>query len=224
MEKSLALVKRAEGLSREAFHEEFLAAMRACAASASAGLSGLTANLVDVPAEEAGLRPGGAPAFDAVLEAWCETDAVADAVFALPKDLAAECHVYRVAEKVEKPNQRDWPDGERSPGVKSFYLALRHPSMTHEEMARYWGEQHAPLALKIHIGMWRYTRNVVTSVATAGAPDWDGMAILHFRTSEDLRERFYDSDAGRAAIAADVAKFSGGGKALHTSEWILRTP
>jgi hypothetical protein len=48
------------------------------------------------------------------------------------------------------------------------------------------------------------------------------MAILHFRTAQDLRERFYDSDAGRAAIAADVAKFSGGGRALHTSEWILK--
>ena len=81
-----------------------------------------------------------------------------------------------------------------------------------------------PLALRIHIGMWRYTRNVVSAALTPGAPDWDGMAILHFRTAEDLRERFYDSDAGRRAIAEDVAKFSGAGKALHTSEWILKGP
>jgi uncharacterized protein (TIGR02118 family) len=130
--------------------------------------------------------------------------------------------VYAVDEKVERDYDCTWPVGERSPGVKSFFLALRHPEMSHDEFAAYWGEKHAPLALKIHVGMWRYTRNVVSRPLTADAPDWDGMAILHFRSSFDLRERFYDSDEGRAAIAADVAKFSGGGRALHSSEWILK--
>jgi uncharacterized protein (TIGR02118 family) len=127
-----------------------------------------------------------------------------------------------VNEKVEREYDRTWPTGERSPGVKSFFLALRRPDMTHGQFADYWGNQHAPLALKIHVGMWRYTRNVVTEALTPGAPNWDGAAILHFRTARDLRERFYDSDEGRAAIAVDVAKFTGGGRALHASEWILK--
>lgn len=222
MEKRLALVRRADGLSREAFAEGCLAWGRRVAEHAPTGLANLTLNLVDVPAAEAGLRPGGEPAFDAVIEAWSQTGTEAAVAFDPPAEFAGACHVYLVEETVEKPYERTWPLGERSPGVKSFFLALRHPSMSHEQMAKYWGEQHAPLALRIHVGMWRYTRNVVSEPLTAGAPDWDGMAILHFRTAEDLRERFYDSDAGRAAIAADVAKFSGGGRALHTSEWVLR--
>lgn len=222
MEKRLALVKRAEGLSRVEFCEGFLERGRRIAAEAPESLHALTLNPVDVSAEEAGLRPGGEPIFDGVIEAWSKSAESAAPAFDWKPDLLSAGYIYLVEEKVEKPYERDWPVGERSPGVKSFFLALRHPSMTHDEMARYWGEQHAPLALRIHIGMWRYTRNVVTKAESPGAPDWDGMAILHFKTAEDLRERFYDSEAGRAAIAADVAKFSGGGRALHTSEWILR--
>jgi uncharacterized protein (TIGR02118 family) len=220
MAKVLGLVKRAEGVDRAGFGSRYLDFARELASAP--GVERCIASIVDVPAEEAGLRPGGEPAFDAVIELWFETPADPAALAAAPADLAGQSHVYAVEETIEREYERTWPIGERSPGVKSFFLAGRHPKMTHDEFAAYWGNQHAPLALRIHVGMWRYTRNVVTGPLTAGAPDWDGMAILHFRTAQDLRERFYDSEAGRAAIAADVAKFSGAGRALHSSEWILK--
>ena len=222
MQKQLALVKRADGTTREAFAEAYLAHCRALAAAPTGGVGGLTVNIVDIPAEEAGLRPGGEPMFDAVLEAWF--DGEGEPQFGAKAGLTGSFHNYAIEEFVEKPATCDWAVGDRSPGVKSFFLALRHPSLTHDEMAKYWGEQHAPLAVRIHIGMWRYTRNVVSRALTPEAPDWDGMANLQFRTSEDLRERFYDSAAGRRAIDEDVAKFSGGGRALYTSEWILVAP
>jgi len=220
MPKMIAMLRREPGTDRAEFASGYLAAARSLAPRLPSGAR-LTVNLVDVPAEEAGLRPGGEPSFDAVAEVWLPDDSAT-----IPPELVDEgvAHVFRVDEKEERPYDRTWPDGERSPGIKSFYVAVRNPAMTHDEFARYWGEQHAPLALKIHIGMWRYTRNVVSSALTADAPPFDGMAILHFRSGFDLRERFYDSEEGRAAIAADVAKFSGpGGKALHTSEYILRS-
>lgn len=219
MSKLLALVRRKPAMDRAAFARVYLAFGRDLAARPE--LSHVTVNLVDVPAEEAGLRPGGEPAFDAVAEIWADN---LPAAARLLEDApgVGESHAYHVEERIERDCTRDWPDGERSPGVKSFFLALRHPQMTNEQFATYWGEQHAPLALRIHVGMWRYTRNVVVSALAEGAPDWDGMANLHFQTARDLRERFYDSEEGRAAIAADIAKFSGGGRALHSSEWILK--
>lgn len=224
MVKLLTLAKRLPGLDRAEFHSRFLEQSRELAGEVP-GLARHIVSLVDVPAEEAGLRAGGGePAFDAVIETWFEgkeAPAALATLLATPPAQLLTSHVYEVEEFTHRPYEQDWPVGERSPGVKSFFLALRHPDMTHDEMARYWGEQHAPLALKIHVGMWRYTRNVVSRPLTPDAPNWDGMAILHFRTAQDLRERFYDSDEGRAAIAADVAKFSGGGRALHTSEYIL---
>ena len=218
MPKVLALVKRAKGAERDAFASHYLAFGRELARDRF--INHCTINLVDIPAEEAGLRPGGEPTFDAVAELWGDDRRQMVAALLAAPGIGA-CRVYSVEEKVERDYLRDWPDGARSPGVKSFFLALRHPEMSHDEFAAYWGDRHAPLALKIHVGMWRYTRNVVTEALTEDAADWDGMAILHFRSAFDLRERFYDSEAGRAAIAADVAKFSGGGRALHSSEWIL---
>ncbi len=220
MTKVLALVRRGLDVERSAFGPAYMAA--AATMKAAPGVQHLIINPVDVSAEDAGLRPGGEPAFDAVVELWTDTADHAVSLLSQQAELVSQSHAYLVEEKVEREFERTWPIGERSPGVKSFFLALRNPAMTHEEFARYWGEQHAPLALKIHIGMWRYTRNVVTKALTPDAPDWDGMAILHFRSAYDLRERFYDSDEGRRAIAADVAKFSGGGRALHSSEWVLR--
>ena len=220
MGKVLALVRRAEGMDRVDFGKKYMDFGTGLAALP--GVQRCIVSLVDVSAEDAGLRPGGEPKFDAVSELWTGPGVDPVALLATPAGLVGQNHVYQVNETVEREYDRSWPVGERSPGVKSYYLMLRNPAMTHKEATDYWGEQHAPLALKIHIGMWRYTRNVVSEALTPGAPDWDGMAILHFRSAFDLRERFYDSAAGRAAIAADVAKFSGGGAALHSSEWILK--
>lgn len=217
MAKYITLVKRPGEMTREAFLAAFVRE-QAAVAKGIPGIARLVVDLVDVPAEEAGLRPGGQPAFDAVVETWLDRDPQASD---FPVALAGELHTYAVAEKVEK--ERDWTAtaGGVSPGVKSIYLAGRRKDQTHEEFSAHWGGTHAPLAVKHHIGMWRYVRNTVSRAVTPGSPDWDGFAELHFFTSQDLRERFYDSDEGRAVIAADIAKFSGAGKQLHTSEHVL---
>lgn len=223
MPKYVSFLRRAESADRDAYLRDVLQAARDLASEP--GTEGLTLDLVDVPAEDAGLRPGGSPAFDAVLELWAADDRMAaDAVARLVTGLGGEAHPYPAAQSLEKPRDRDWPDGEVSPGIKSLYLMRRHPDLSHDEAVRHWGEVHVPKALKHHVGMWRYARNVFGAPLTPGAQDWDGMAELHFRTSHDLIHRFYDNDEGRAVIAADVAAFSGGGRALHTHEWILKTP
>jgi uncharacterized protein (TIGR02118 family) len=218
VDKLIALVKRPAGAERDGFGYDYLAAAREFAAQSA--VTALTVNLVDVPPEDAGLRPGGEPSYDAVLEAWLD-DGPDDSPPGIPFELQGTAHVYRVHEIVEREYERTWPVGERSPGVKSIYLARRRPDMTQDRYARYWGNRHAPLALRVHVGMWRYVRNVVVRSAPR-SDKWDGFAVLHFRTAQDLRERFYDSDDGRAAIAADVAEFTSGGRALHTSEYILK--
>jgi uncharacterized protein (TIGR02118 family) len=218
--KYIALVKRPLTESAAPFLAELRERANLVALESNAGLSRLVLDSVDVPPEEAGLRSGGSPAFDAVLELWSEDDGSAREVCA---ELAATAtaDLYRVTEKVEKERVRDWPSGIVTPGIKSIYLARRKDGMTHEAMARHWAETHAPLALKHHIGMWRYVRNTVEDTLTPVADPWDGFAELHFRTSDDLINRMFDSYEGRAAIMADIAKFSGPGKVLHTHEHIL---
>jgi hypothetical protein len=70
--------------------------------------------------------------------------------------------------------------------------------------------------------MRRYVQNGVIDCLSAGAPVVNGIAELHFPTLADLEERMYDSEAGRAAIAADVSTLVAESAALYTSEYVLR--
>ena len=220
--KTLSLVRRAEGMDRTEFGDALLAWSRE--AATATGVEGWVTNLVDIPAKDAGLRPGGEPAFDAAIEVWTADRMDPQPLITPPSSLAKQFDTYEVEEREKKAYVRDWALGERSPGLKSFYLALRNPAMTHAQYSEYWSEKHAPLALRIHIGMWRYMQNHVTRALPGASTPWDGFALLHFRTADDFRERFYINEAGRQAIAEDVAKFSGsvGGKRLLTSEWVLK--
>jgi hypothetical protein len=70
MGKVIALVRRAADVDGAGFGRGYLAWARSVAAAP--GVDGCIASLVDVPAEEAGLRPGGEPTFDAVVELWAD--------------------------------------------------------------------------------------------------------------------------------------------------------
>lgn len=116
--------------------------------------------------------------------------------------------IWRVESYDRKPIvDRDWPDGTASPGIKMVSFVQRLPEIGHEQFVRHWTEQHTPLALRHHVGMWRYCQNVVRRAFTPGGREIDGIAELHFRTREDFEQRFYDSDAGLQAIRDDVKRF-----------------
>jgi uncharacterized protein (TIGR02118 family) len=121
--------------------------------------------------------------------------------------LARRVEVWRVDLQRPLAWERTWPDGEFAPGIKMVSFMQRADALTHEQFARHWTEQHTPLALKHHTGLWNYTQNVVRRAYTPGGSPIDGVAELHFRTPDDFVYRFFDSDDGRAAIIADVARF-----------------
>ena len=79
-------------------------------------------------------------------------------------------------------------------------------SLGREAALAHWRDVHAPLALQHHVGMCRYVQHVVVDGTD---PRVAAIAELHFASPTDLSERFYGSDEGRQAIAADVASFAG---------------
>jgi uncharacterized protein (TIGR02118 family) len=122
-----------------------------------------------------------------------------------------------------KAHPVDWAPGEATPGIGLLFAARRRPDLTHEEFDAHWRDRHAPLALRHHVGMWDYTQCSFTGRLDDTAPEIDGLAICKFATVEDYKERFYDSDEGRAAIGADVARFSdvGASGAMRMTELVL---
>ncbi len=99
------------------------------------------------------------------------------------------------------------PSGPASPTrvIGSFGL-VHHPDLTRAESDRHWRDVHGPLALRSHSAMCDYTQ--VSIVAVHAGLAIDGIALCAFDSRDDLRHRFFDDDAARAAIEADVATFA----------------
>lgn len=117
-------------------------------------------------------------------------------------DVAREVEVWRV--DPHRPITGTVPAGT---AVKMVSFVRRAEGLTHEQFVRHWTEIHAPLARRHHPGLADYTQNVVRRAFTPGGEQVDGIAELRFANRADFEERFYDSDAGRAAIREDVARF-----------------
>jgi uncharacterized protein (TIGR02118 family) len=117
-----------------------------------------------------------------------------------------------------------WAVGEQTPGIGMLFAAHRRPDLTHEQYDTHWRDRHAPLALKHHVGMWDYVQCSFEGPLTTTSPDYDGLAICKFATLEDYKERFFDSDEGRAVIGADVRRFSdvGASPTMRMTETVLR--
>ena len=192
------------------------------AALAAAPLEALSVNLVDAtPAVPPWQRPGepaatSEPDYDAVLDLWGSPAAIAAASAAANAEAgAAPCVAVGVTEVVEK-DLLPRPVG-RAPGVKFLSLMTFQPDLPPNAARRLWAH-HAPLALRVHIGMDRYVRDWVE----AGAAGFHGIAELHFPSVDAMTTRWFDSEAGRAAIVHDVGHFLLRATRLYTTEHVLK--
>ena len=95
------------------------------------------------------------------------------------------------------------PTAERS--IATFGL-VRNPAMTHRECDDYWRDNHGPLALEMHLAMCDYSQLAV--IETLHGQPLDGIAMCAFSTRADLSTKFFNDDEAKAAIIADVVKFS----------------
>jgi len=136
----------------------------------------------------------------------------------------ADVTAYAVDERVRIDYDRVWPDGTPSPGPRRLSFVQRAAGISRDDMASHWGDVHLPLARVHHPAIWRYVQNVVVERLTPDTPDVDGIAELHFRTVDDLRNRFYDSDVGQRIIGEDVERFldrSKGWRMVAEETWLL---
>ncbi len=131
-----------------------------------------------------------------------------------------ESFIYRVSENVEKDTHPTL-HGERSPGAKMMPLAGWKQGLTDREGRLAW-EVHGPLALRTHIGLSRYVRNVVEETLTPGAPDYRGIGELQFLTMDDAVHRFFPSPAAAQIIEFDTARWLVIYNAASYGEYVLK--
>ncbi|HEV7266580.1 MAG TPA: EthD domain-containing protein [Falsiroseomonas sp.] len=221
MAKQRVFLAAPAGAERPAYRAGLLARAPTLLAAAP-GLAAASLDLVDAtPAVPPWQRPGepAAPAaepdYDAVFDLWGEAPALAAAEAHLREE--APVLTVRLAETVEK-DDLPRPPG-RAPGVKFLSLMMFHPDLPAAAARRLWAH-HAPLALAVHVGMARYVRDWVE--AGTPAPGFHGIAELHFPSVAAMTARWFDGEAGRAAIAHDVGHFLLRATRLYTTEHVLK--
>jgi hypothetical protein len=228
MEKHRLFLAAPPGSDRTAFRTRMLAEVAPALLAAAPGLAALSVDLVDAtPAVPPWQRPGEAaapvePDFDAVFDLWGEADALDAALSFLDARTTGLARASaRVAETVEK-DALARPPG-RAPGVK-FLSLMRFKADLPEPVAQRLWAHHAGLALRVHVGMDRYVRDWVTSLAPDAlpVPRFHGIAELHFPSVEAMTARWFDSEAGRDAIVHDVGHFLERATRLYTTEHVLK--
>jgi hypothetical protein len=126
---------------------------------------------------------------------------------------------------------RDWPDGERSPGILTVTLLQQKRGTAYEEWMTFWHTRQSPMSEGIQPRA-RYVRNSVARAITPDAPPYLGIVEEAWPTVEDLTDpmRFYcgggDAERMQANMQTMLAHIATlldlDATRVHTmSEWIL---
>ena len=78
--------------------------------------------------------------------------------------------------------------------IKVIAMVKRNPALTHEEFARQWKEQHAPLVSGRLPGLRKYVLNIAFQEPGGPAPEWDGVVELHFDDIESRQAAFSSAE------------------------------
>ncbi len=128
---------------------------------------------------------------------------------------------------------RDWPDGERSPGVATVALIHRPAGLEYHEWISRWHGTQSPLSAELQ-PRTRYVRNEVIRPITADAPEVDGIVEECWPSAADVADpmRFFlastkeelDDHVTRmlesVGACLDLARL----RSSTMSEYLLRSP
>ena len=121
----------------------------------------------------------------ALVSVWGELDGDIERWQAEMTSISGGVVGYRVTESTPVAYEKDWEDGNASPGTVLLTLMKKNAKLSYEQFMDEWFGHHTPMALRIH-PLWNYTRNVVESVVIEDSPPFDGIVEEHFRSLGDI--------------------------------------
>jgi len=169
------------------------------------GVRGLTVNVHD-SAADAAPSPAPAPAGEqphvAEVSMWLDcyerTAGIDEALAALGLPTAS----YLVVESLYDDYgttpyaaPRDWPDGERSPGVLTVALIHRPEGLEYREWIDRWHGTQSPVSGELQ-PRTRYVRNEVVRSLTEGAPEVDGIVEEGWPSTDHVADPMLFFNAG----------------------------
>jgi hypothetical protein len=222
-QKHIVMLAAADRARREDFQQSLLEQARALDAR---GLSRLVVNLVELPPDDLPYRPSGElakadelPAYDVIIELVGHDAAKIAETLARRVDVS-RAHRFAVDERIEKDEQA-FTVGERSPGIKYMGRLMFHADLPDSAVMRSWN-LHVGLALRVHAGASKYVRNFVIARHGENVPPTRAVTELHFRSHQDMIEKFFDGEHGKQEVLHDLAHFVAEGHRFYCSEYVVR--
>ncbi len=184
--------------------------------------------------------PEGETPLHAVVSVWLDTLEHRTPYEAALSAAATRLAGYSVVESLYRDyggNQwsgpRDWPDGERSPGVLTVALLQQPPEQTFDEWITRWHTRISPITEAIQ-PRTRYVRNAVFRAVTDGAPPVRGIVEEAWPSLEHVTDPmlFYCADGDPEKMNAHVTQMIeeinafidlDTFRSVTMSEWILKS-
>lgn len=126
--------------------------------------------------------------------AFCE-DILRDAGFRFAGYLVEES-IYTEYGGNRHSGPRNWPDGQRSPGVVAVTLMERPKRLSREEWIKRWHGRQSPVSEAMQPRA-RYIRNVVIKAVTPDAPPYEGIVEEAWPSARHVTNPFLFYGAGR---------------------------
>ena len=206
------------------------------------GVLGLTMDLdddeADVPAPVP--APPGEHTLQALVSVWVDCyDRRAD-LEAILDEVAVRVDGYQVVESLytdygrsQWAAPRDWPDGQRSPGILTVARFEQLPDTDFEEWLAFWHGHQSPMSEAIQ-PRCRYVRNLVVRGLEPGQPAWRGIVEEAWPSAEHVVDPmlFYCANGDTEVMNANIATMIDHVTKLMDlttmrsqtmSEWILKT-
>ena len=240
MEKLQYVVWLPEGTTSEAVREIFVdeVAPRLLATD----LLGLTMDLDDDLADVAAPvpAPDGEHTPSAVVSVWIDCYDRRGPIEEILRSVAVRVDGYQVLESLyadygrsQWAGPRDWPDGERSPGILTVARFEQLEGTDFEEWLAFWHGHQSPMSEAIQ-PRCRYVRNLVVRGLEPGLPAWRGIVEEAWPSKEHVEDPmlFYCADGDPDVMNANVTTMIdhvtklmdlGTMRSQTMSEWIMKT-
>lgn len=189
-------------------------------------------------------KPAFSEPFVAQVNVWLEADDAATVAYEdVLRKAGFQLHAYAVEEwlytdygehhQPDAAYTRDWPDGERSPGILAVTLLRKPRRLSRDAWMQRWFGHQSPMSERMQPRA-RYVRHVVQEVLTPGAEAIDGIVEEDWPSSEHVTnlKLFYGASSWLGVMRNMTIMLHSVIRILNLfnittvmmSEYLLRTP
>ena len=140
--------------------------------------------------------PEDEPSFRAVVSVWLDNYQGRGGIESLLDELVPDYDGYLVVESLytdyggnEHARARDWPDGERSPGLLTVTCLEQPGDRSYEEWIEHWHGHQSPMSEAMQPRS-RYVRNEVVRAVTPSAAPWKAIVEEAWPSAEHVTDPF----------------------------------